>query len=118
MNIQMPTSAYTGKDPDSHPYKDSEGKAINRLYALGMANGFVIGAYNNVGTLTRIGTVASGLDDELRLAAAESPDDYIGKVIEVDCMSRDREAKSLRHPRLMKFRPDKSAEDCLMEVIF
>lgn len=118
MNIQMPTSAYTGKDPDSHPYKDSEGKAINRLYALGMANGFVIGAYNNVGTLTQIGTVASGLDDELRLAAAESPDDYIGRVIEVDCMSRDREAKSLRHPRLMKFRPDKSAEDCLMEVIF
>lgn len=118
MDVQMPTSAYTGKDAEAHPYKDADGNAINRLYALGMANGFVIGAYNKTGTLQQIGTVASGLDDELRLDAAQNPDKYIGQTIEVDCMSKDSEARSLRHPRLMKMRPDKAAEHCLMEVIF
>lgn len=117
MGVEMPTSTYTGKDPENHAYKDENGNAVNRLWALGMANSFTIGVYDN-GELRKIGTVASGLDDEMRLAASENPDEFIGAVIEVDCMSKDNSAKTLRHPRLMRMRPDKGAEQCLLSEIF
>lgn len=117
MGVEMPTSTYTGKDPENHAYKDEDGNAVNRLWALGMANSFTIGVYDN-GELRKIGTVASGLDDTIRLAAAENPDEFIGEVIEVDCMSKDNAAKTLRHPRLMKMRPDKAAENCILSEIF
>lgn len=117
MGVEMPTSTYTGKDPENHPYKDENGNAVNRLWALGIANSFVIGAYDN-GELKRIGTVASGLNDEIREAAANSPNDYIGEVIEIDCMSKDNSAKTFRHARLMRMRPDKAAEHCLLSEIF
>lgn len=116
-DVQMPTRAYTGKDPENYPYRDENNQPVNRLWKLGMANGFVIGVYNN-GELVRIGTVASGLDDEMRLDAAQYPDNYVGKVIEVDCMSKDINEKTLRHPRLMRMRPDKEAEQCTMQEVF
>ena len=118
MGIEMPTKPYTGTDPDNWKYRDDEGNPVNRLWALGMANAFSIGAFNENGELIKIGTVASGLNDEIRQMAADQPDDYVGEVIEVDCMSIDKNGKSLRHPRLMKFRPDKDSHHCTMSVIF
>jgi ATP-dependent DNA ligase len=115
--VQMPTKAYTGKDPENYPYRDEDGNPVNRLWSLGMANGFVIGLYSG-NELVRIGTVASGLDDEMRLDAAQNPDNYIGEVIEVDCMSKDIKEKTLRHPRIMRMRPDKIAENCTIEEVF
>lgn len=117
-DIQMANKAYSGKDPENYPYRDEEGNPVNRLWKLGMANGFVIGVYNEENELIRIGSVASGLDDEMRLDAAQNPDSYIGQVIEVDCMSKDIEAKTLRHPRLIKMRPDKTAEQCTLSEVF
>lgn len=118
IGVEMPTSTYTGKDPENHGYKDENGNAINRLYALGMANSFTIGVYGDFGKMFKVGTVASGLNDEMRLHAAQNPQEYIGTVIEVDCMSIDKVAKSLRHPRLMRQRPDKVAGQCIMEEVF
>ena len=118
MDVQLPTKAYTGKDPDNYPYRDENDQPINRLYALGMVNGFVIGLYDDKNELVMIGTVASGLDDPMRKAAYDDPGDYIGKVIEVDCMSIDKAGKSLRHPRLMKMRPDKNPMHCTMKEVF
>jgi ATP-dependent DNA ligase len=116
-DVQMANKAYTGKDPENYPYRDENDNPVNRLWKLGMANGFVIGLYQN-GELVRVGTVASGLDDAMRLDAAQNPDTFIGQVIEVDCMSKDNAACTLRHPRLMRMRPDKAAEDCLMSEVF
>lgn len=117
--VIMPTPAYTGKDPENHPYKDEDGNAINRLYALGYANSFGIGVYNRKsGELIEIGTVASGMDDELRANLAADPDKYIGEVVELVCMSKDNVAYTLRHPRLIQFREDKNAEECTFEAIF
>lgn len=115
-SVQMPSKAYQGKDPDNYPYRDEEGNPVNRLWALGYANGFAIGICDKDGRLYTIGTVASGLDDELREDAAKNPGKYQGKVIEVECMSIDKQARTLRHPRLMRFRPDKSLEQCTDEV--
>ena len=118
MDVTYPTSEYTGKDAVNHAYKDEKGKAINRFYALGMINAFTIGAYDENNNLIKIGTVASGLDDEIRLEAAQNPDSWVGTVIEVDAMSLDKMAKTLRHPRLMRKHLDKRAEQCRLEDIF
>ena len=117
MDTELPAKAYTGKDPDNYPYRDEEGNPVNRLWALNMINAFTIGLYDG-DQLVKIGTVASGLDDTVRTTAFENPNEFIGQVIEVDCMSIDKEGRSLRHPRLMKFRPDKEARHCTMEVVF
>lgn len=119
MGVEMPNKAYTGKDPENYPYRDNEtGEPVNRLWYLGMANAFSIGLYDENGELVKIGTVASGLDDETRFNAKCRPEDFIEQVIEVEAMSLDKGAKTLRHPRLMKFRPDKDARHCTMEVVF
>ena len=118
IGVEMPTKEYTGKDPDNYQYRDEDDNPVNRLWKLGYANSFVIGALDKDGKIERIGTVASGLDDEMRAAAAADPDEFIGAVIEVDCMSIDKAARTLRHPRLMKMRPDKLASNCLIEEIF
>lgn len=118
MGVQYPTKAYTGKDPENYPYRDEDGNPVNRLWKLNMANGFQIGLYNEDGNLVQIGTVASGLDDEMRKLAFQSPDVFEGQVIEVECMSIDKAEKSLRHPRLMRMREDKDARHCTMEVLF
>jgi hypothetical protein len=39
-------------------------------------------------------------------------------VVEVGAMMIDVEKKSLRHPKLLKLRPDKNAEECLYTDIF
>ena len=117
-SVEMPTKEYTGKDGDSHKYKDENGNPVNRLWYLGYANSIGIGAFDENGEMITIGTIASGLDDELRKNLAEKPEDYIGKVIEVMCMSIDKSAKTLRHPRFYRFREDKEATDITMKEIF
>lgn len=118
INTTEPEKVYKGKDPENYPYRDAEGNPVNRLFYLGMINAFVIGAYDENGELVEIGTVASGLDDDMRLDAKQHPDLYMGQVVEITCMSIDKEEKTLRHPRLTRVRFDKAAQDCKMEDIF
>lgn len=118
MGVTLPEKEYKGKDPENYQYRDEKGNPVNRLWALGMVNAFSIGAYDDNGELVQIGTVASGLDDELRLAAAADPDRYIGEVVEIACMSKDTDNCTLRHPRLICFRPDKAAEQCTLKEAF
>lgn len=116
MGIEMPTPTYTGQVENAKHF-DKDGNPVNRLYALGYANAFVIGAYSG-DTLLRIGTVASGLNDELRKDMADNPDNYVGEVIAVTCMSVDKNGCSLRHPRFTQMRPDKAAVNCTFEEVF
>lgn len=115
--IVMPDKEYTGQIENAR-FFDTDGNPINRLYALGYANAFAIGAYDDDGCLRHIGTVASGLNDELRKAMADNPDDYIGEVIAVTCMSVDKEGHTLRHPRFTQMRPDKDKKDCTFSEVF
>lgn len=117
MSIEMPTKEYTGKDPEHYPYRDEEGNPVNRLWYLGMANSFSIGLIKGH-ELIKIGTVASGLDDNMRLAMKDYPDQFIGQVVELSCMSIDKEAHTLRHPRLVRMREDKNKENCYWEDVF
>lgn len=114
--IEMPTKEYTGSIENAR-YFDADGP-VNRLYALGYANAFAIGCLDENGNIRHIGTVASGLNDELRKDMAEHPEDYIGEVIAVTCMSVDYENHTLRHPRFTQMRPDKDAKDCTFDEVF
>lgn len=118
MGVTWPDKEYKGKDPENYEYRDEENNPVNRLWALGMINAFIIGAYDDSGKLIEIGTIASGLDDEIRKDAADDYEKYYNRTVECTVMSIDKEGKSLRHPRLTRFRDDKPAEHCLMKDIF
>lgn len=115
--IVMPDKTYTGQ-LENAKYFDDDGEPVNRLWALGYANAFAIGAYDNDGYLRHIGTVASGLNDEMRKEMAENPDKFIDEVISVTCMSVDKESHTLRHPRFKQMRPDKAMVNCTFSEVF
>lgn len=117
LGVTMPDKEYNGKYAEDYSYRDEEGNPVNRLWALGYANAFIIGVRDGDKECP-IGTVASGLTDEIREAAGKDPNSFIGEVIEVRCMSCDNEAHTLRHPVFFRFRDDKTAEDCTWDTIF
>ena len=68
----------------------------------------------------------AGLTDELRNEMSMTDDEgklilnpkFIGQVVEVDGQSVSARNKRLRHAKLIRFRPDKNAEDCSIEETF
>ncbi|KAB0285450.1 hypothetical protein F2P58_23335 [Vibrio fortis] len=56
--------------------------------------------------ITPMGKVSSGLTDELRETIWNNQDEYLNQMIEVECMELTKNGK-FRHPRLVRFRPDK-----------
>lgn len=111
------TKEYTGKELDTWEYW-IDGEAVTKGYYFGWKTAIRIGAYNSNGILKEIGTIASGLTDELRADFAACADKYLNKVCRVDCMSLDSKEKTIRHGIFKGFRDDKDAADCLLEDIF
>lgn len=143
MGLSDPEKEYKGKDVTNWrywEYKDNIEKEPKRLlcscpleylagikdrytpitkpYFYGWKNALILGAYNNNGELEEIGRVASGLTDEIREALAMSPDEYIGTVVQLSCMSLNPKDKTMRHPVFDCFRPDKNPEECKISEIF
>lgn len=116
--VLPPEYLYTGKESETWRYKDKEGNLITKAAYYGWAGALRLGAYDNAGNLVSVGRVSSGLTDNLKADLAANPDKYIGTVVEVNCMSLDKENKTFRHPYLSRLRPDKPAQDCKLEEIF
>jgi len=129
--FENPTKEYKGNDVNSWEYWVQETCAdpqhgqlmlkkvpVTKAYYYGWKNAIQISAYNDNGELENIGTISSGLTDELREAFAKNPGAYLNKVIEVNCMSLDNKEHTLRHAFLVKFRDDKNSEDCKISEIF
>ena len=76
-----------------------------------------LGAYKN-DELVEVCRVASGLTDALREDMANQPDAYLGKVIEIECMSVNKKDGTVRHPVFLCVRFDKNTVDCKWEEIF
>lgn len=130
------TKEYTGKELETWPYWiiDASSEAacmtdicqygeegwipITKYYFYGWPGAFKIGAYNNDGELIELGTVSSGLTDEIRQDMHDNPDKYIGRVAHFDCMSLDRVNHTLRHPVFKGWRDDKDAKECTIEHEF
>ena len=116
--VLPPEYLYTGKESETWGYKDKEGNLITKAAHYGWAGALRLGAYDNAGNLVSVGRVSSGLTDNLKADLAANPDKYIGTVVEVNCMSLDKENKTFRHPYLSRLRADKPAQDCKLEEIF
>ena len=57
---------------------------VTKPYYYGWKTAMRIGVYKN-GEIVEIGTVSSGLNDELRAAFAKTPEKYVNRVVKVDC---------------------------------
>lgn len=136
------TKEYTGKELETWPYwqerseRDQNGeytwlssegqyyedylhnphiyRPVTKPYFYGWKTAIGIGAYDNEGNLKEIGTVSSGLTDEMRARL----DDYVGQVVVLQCMSIDRKEKTLRHPIVKAWRDDKNAAECKLREVF
>lgn len=136
------TKEYTGKELETWPYwqerseRDQNGeytwlssegqyyedylhnphiyRPVTKPYFYGWKTAIGIGAYDDEGNLKEIGTVSSGLTDEMRAHL----DDYVGKVVALQCMSIDRKEKTLRHPIVKTWRDDKNAAECKLSEVF
>ena len=91
---------------------------VTKHYYYRWKNAIEIGAYDEKGNLVSIGTIASGLTDDLRAAFAETPDLYLFKTAEIQCMMKDNKAQTIRHGFFLQIRYDKPAEQCLLSDIF
>lgn len=58
-----------------------------------------------------IGDIHSGISDELRVDMHNNRHCYINKIVEIDAMELSKNG-SLRHGRLVRFRDDKSIDQC------
>lgn len=111
------TKEYTGKELDTWQYWE-DGIPVTKPYALGWKTAIKVGCYDAVGKLVEIGTVSSGLTDELREAFSKEPEKYLGRVVELDCMSLDKKGHTLRHPTFKRFRDDKNPQECTLSMVF
>lgn len=125
------TKEYTGKELETWPYwekgeihsdvchyEEDGWIPISKPYYYGWKTAMRIGAYDDNGKLVELGTVSSGLTDEDREQMAKNPQNYLGKVFSIDCMQKDNQEKTLRHPHVLEMRVDKPAEDCKISEIF
>ena len=140
MGFCDPTKEYTGKEIETWPYwvkttddpefgeveelsmsckYGEEGwQPVTKYYAFNQYSAIKIGAYDNNGTLVELGTVSSGLTDEMKQSMSENPVFYLGMVVSLDCMSTDKGSKTLRHPVFKAWRGDKNPEDCKIGEVF
>lgn len=91
---------------------------VTKPYALGWHTAVGIGLYNDAGELIEIGTVSSGLTDEIKEDMGKTPENYIGKVLSVHCMSKDKKSYTLRHPVFTAWREDKNKKECTFKDVF
>ena len=91
---------------------------VTKGFYNGWKTAIEIGAYNDNGELIKIGTIASGLNDELREELRDNPDEYIGEVCKIQVMEKDDKELTFRHGFFRGFRDDKQAEECTIRNIF
>ena len=91
---------------------------VTKAYYYDWKTSMDVGAYDDNGVLVKIGSVSSGLTEENQRMASLYPLEYIGKVVKLAGMEKDREAKTLRHFYFKGFHEDKNPEDCKISEIF
>ena len=116
IGLEDPTYYYEGKEAESWPYKNEKGELITKPAYYGWKTALRVGAYKD-GKIKEVGTVASGLTDADREDMGINPENWINKVVEIQCMSTTKDG-ALRHPVFRRVREDKGPDDCLWDEIF
>ena len=92
---------------------------VTKAYYYGWKTSMNIGAYDDNGNLISIGSVSSGLTEELQADfSINGHIKYVGKVVELSGMQKNNEAHTLRHFFFKRFRDDKDASECTIKNIF
>ena len=99
-------------------YLKGELYPVTKWAYLGMKTTIILSAFDENNNLKEIGRIKSGITDKMIYDMNENPDNYIGKVCEVQCMSLDKKEHTIRHGFFIRMREDKSAEDCTIKSIF
>ena len=91
---------------------------VTKGYYYGWKTSMTLGALDDKGNIVEIGTVSSGLTDELKEKFSTNPELYINKVVSIQCMQKDCKEHTLRHGFFKGFRDDKNLEDCTLSALF
>lgn len=93
--------------------------AVTKPFYMGWRNARInIGAYDNNGNIINIGTIHSGISDEMKEDMSYHEDKYLNHVCKIQMMEKDLKAKTIRHGFFRGMREDKDAKDCLIADIF
>lgn len=126
-----PTKEYTGTSLETWDYWYDEVKEqkifgalqnevhlntmtpVTRLWFNDMAGAVEIATIKD-GNITPIGFI-SGISDEVREGIVKNPDDWKGKVVELQAMeiAYNEGIPALRHAKIINWRTDKSYKDCI-----
>lgn len=99
------------EEPTKVTKKVSGEESLSHYYEKGWIGAIKFGQYFG-GKLIEFGTT-SGIDEALREELSINGDKYIGKVIEIGAQERIAKTGRFRHPRFLRFRPDKNVEQCV-----
>ena len=89
---------------------------VTKNYFYNWCSALKIGAYDNKDNIMYLGTVSSGLTDELKQKIKENSKNFLMKPIAIEYMEIYHET-SLRSPRIIKFRDDINIKDCTLEKL-
>ena len=123
IGFEEPTKEYYGKEIQNWNYwiqnENGQSIAVTKPYYMGWHNSRIkIGAYDNKGTLVEIGTIHSGISDEMKEDMTNNPNKYLNKVCSIQCMELDKKEHTIRHGFFKYMRDDKDIIDCQIEDIF
>ena len=123
IGFEEPTKEYYGKEIESWQYwvigDNGEEIAVTKPYYMGWRNSRIkIGVYNEDGSIVNIGTIHSGISDEMKEDMSKNPEKYLNKVCAIQCMELDKNEHTIRHGFFKFMREDKDAKDCRLIDVF
>ena len=118
--VDLSGNPYHGRYLDDNGYATIKTPMfpVTKPYFYGWKTSMRLGALDNEGKIVEIGTVSSGLTDDLKADFAKNPDKYLNRVVSIQCMEKNNTDHTLRHGFFKCFRDDKNFEDCLIDTIF
>lgn len=91
---------------------------VTKAFYYDWMTSMIVGAYDENGKLVEIGTVSSGLTEEIQKEAGEHPFKRMNQPVELAGMEKNHEDHTLRHFFFKRFRDDKDPAECTIQSIF
>lgn len=92
---------------------------VTKAYYMGWTNARIkLGAYDEDGNIKEIGTIHSGISDEMKKDMTENPQNYLNKVVKIQCMSLDKKERTIRHGFYKGIHSEKNPQECTLQEIF
>lgn len=110
-----PNKQYTGKELDKWQYWEGN-TPVTKPYAKGWIGSLGMGCFKE-GQIFEMGSVASGLTEELLEKIKVNPNAFLMKPMRIKAMETTSDYK-LREPKFIEFREDINPEDCTFTKIF